>query len=121
MILDITCKYFDIIIIGAGGAGLMSALSASENNNNIAVISKVLPNNSHTVSAKGGINASLGNVQKDDWRWHAFDTMQGSAGIADEEAVEILCKNANDAIIYLEKIGVVFSRDENQKIAQRAY
>ena len=121
MILDISCKYFDIIIIGAGGAGLMSALSASEGNNNIAVISKVLPNNSHTVSAKGGINASLGNVSKDDWRWHAFDTMQGSAGIADEEAVDILCKNANDAIIFLEKIGVVFSRDENHKIAQRAY
>ena len=122
MIYDISCKYFDVLIIGAGGAGLMSAVSACDNNlKNIAIISKVLPTNSHTVSAKGGINASLGNVIKDDWKWHAFDTIKGSDFLADEDAVEILCKNACDAIIYLEKNGVVFSRDENNKIAQRAY
>ena len=122
MIYDISCKYFDALIIGSGGAGLMSAISASDNNlKNIAIISKVLPTNSHTVSAKGGINASLGNVSKDDWKWHAFDTIKGSDFLADEDAVEVLCKNACDAIIYLEKNGVVFSRDENNKIAQRAY
>ena len=122
MIYDVNCKYFNTIIIGSGGAGLMSAISASDNNlQNIAIISKVLPTNSHTVSAKGGINASLGNVTKDDWRWHAFDTIKGSDFLADEDAVEVLCKNACDAIIYLEKNGVVFSRDENNKIAQRAY
>ena len=122
MIYDINCKYFNTLIIGSGGAGLMSAISASDNNlQNIAIISKVLPTNSHTVSAKGGINASLGNVTKDDWRWHAFDTIKGSDFLADEDAVEVLCKNACDAIIYLEKNGVVFSRDENNKIAQRAY
>ncbi len=102
MIYDISCKYFDALIIGSGGAGLMGAISASDNNlKNIAIISKVLPTNSHTVSAKGGINASLGNVTKDDWKWHAFDTIKGSDFLADEDAVELLCKNACDAIIYL--------------------
>jgi len=122
MINNITCNYFDAIIIGSGGAGLMTAISASDCGvKNIAIISKVQPVNSHTVSAKGGINASLGNVEKDDWKWHAFDTLKGSAYLADEDAVELLCKNANEAIFFLEKNGVVFSRDENNKIAQRAY
>jgi succinate dehydrogenase/fumarate reductase flavoprotein subunit len=122
MINNITCKYFDAIIIGSGGAGLMTAISCYDNGvKNIAIISKVNPVNSHTVSAKGGINASLGNVEKDDWRWHAYDTLKGSAFLADDDAVEVLCKNANDAILFLEKNGVVFSRDDKNKIAQRAY
>jgi aspartate oxidase len=122
MIYDIICKHFDILIIGAGGSGLMSAISASDNGvSNIAIISKVIPSQSHTISAKGGINASLGNVVADDWKWHAYDTIKGGAGLADEDAVEILCKNATDAIIYLEKIGVVFSRNKNNLIDQRAY
>ena len=115
-------KYFDAIIIGSGGAGLTSALEAKNNGaNNIAVISKVLPCNSHTVSAKGGINASLGNVLEDDWKWHAFDTLKGGDYLADVNAVEILCKEAKSAILYLEKNGVVFSRNNENKIAQRAY
>ncbi|MBL6665005.1 MAG: FAD-dependent oxidoreductase, partial [Rickettsiales bacterium] len=115
-------KHFDIIIIGAGGAGLSAALAAKEKGaQKLAVISKVFPNSSHTVAAKGGINASLGNVIKDDWRWHAYDTMKGSDFLADEKVVEILCKNASRAVLDLEKIGVVFSRDESGKIAQRAY
>ena len=117
-----TRKQFDLIIIGSGAAGLTAAINAAKDGvKNIAVISKVITTNSHTVAAKGGINASLGNVHADDWKWHAYDTIKGSDFLADEEAVEILCKNAMREIIWLEKIGVVFSRDKNSKIAQRAY
>jgi succinate dehydrogenase / fumarate reductase flavoprotein subunit len=119
---NFTIKKFQAIIIGSGGAGLMSAISAHDSGlNDIAIISKVLPTYSHTVSAKGGINASLGNSNEDDWKFHAYDTLKGGDYLADVDAVEILCRLANEAIIELEKFGVVFSRDENGKIAQRAY
>ncbi len=119
---ELTSKQFDLIIIGSGGAGLMAAISAFDAGvKNIAIISKVIPTNSHTVAAKGGINAALGNVIEDDWKWHVFDTIKGSDYLADSDAVELLCKGAAPAIIELEKMGVVFSRDENGKIAQRAY
>ena len=119
---NFTIKKFQAIIIGSGGAGLMSAISAHDCGlTDIAIISKVLPTYSHTVSAKGGINASLGNSNDDDWKFHAYDTLKGGDYLADVDAVEILCRLANEAIIELEKFGVVFSRDENGKIAQRAY
>ncbi len=122
MSFPINIKNYDIVIVGSGGSGLISAISASDNfAKSIAVISKVNPTSSHTVSAKGGINASLSNVIEDNWKWHAFDTIKGSDYLADVDAVEILCKNAESAILDLEKYGVVFSRDENGKIAQRAY
>ena len=119
---NFTIKNFDAIIIGAGGAGLMTAISAYDSGlRNIAIITKVLPTYSHTVSAKGGINASLGNSIKDDWKFHAYDTLKGSDYLADVDAVEILCSKANQAIIDLEKYGVIFSRDQKGDIAQRAY
>jgi len=119
---ELTRKQFDLIIIGSGGAGLMAAIAAYDAGvKNIAIISKVIPTNSHTVAAKGGINAALGNVIEDDWKWHAFDTIKGSDYLADANAVELLCKGAAAAIVELEKMGVVFSRDEAGKIAQRAY
>jgi succinate dehydrogenase / fumarate reductase flavoprotein subunit len=119
---SISQKQFDLVIIGSGGAGLMAAISAiNKGVKNIAVISKVTPTSSHTVAAKGGINAPLGNVSKDDWKWHAYDTLKGADYLADVDAVELLCSKAADAIISLEKIGVVFSRDAFGKIAQRAY
>ena len=122
MNFSVSHRDFDIVVIGSGGAGLMAAISAMENGaKNVAVISKVSPNNSHTVSAKGGINAALGNVMQDDWKWHAYDTLKGADYLADADAVEILCRNAKDAIIELERMGVVFSRDVNGNIAQRAY
>ena len=113
---------FDIVIIGSGGAGLMAAISAINSGaKNIAVISKVIPTNSHTVAAKGGINAALSNVQNDNWKWHAYDTLKGADYLADTDAVELLCREAESAILALERMGVVFSRDQNGKIAQRAY
>ncbi len=122
MSFSISQKHFDILIIGSGGAGLSAAISALQNGaKNIAVISKVIPSNSHTVSAKGGINASLGNVSDDDWKWHAFDTLKGADYLADVDAVEVLCREAKSAILDLEKMGVVFSRDALGQISQRAY
>ncbi len=100
----------------------MAAISAiNAGAKNIAVISKVVPTNSHTVAAKGGINAALSNVQDDNWKWHAYDTLKGGDYLADTDAVEFLCKHAEAAILSLEHMGVVFSRDQNGKIAQRAY
>lgn len=121
MSFKVSTQEFDVIIIGAGGAGLAAALSCVKEGKNVAVISKVNPLNSHTVAAKGGINAALGNVIEDNWKWHAFDTIKGSDYLADVDAVEILCQNANQAILDLEKIGVVFSRNDSGEIDQRAY
>lgn len=113
---------YDILIIGSGGSGLTAAISAHDNGaKKIAIISKVLPNYSHTVAAKGGINAALSNVEPDQWLWHAYDTIKASDFIADTDSVEILCNQAKKSILYLEKFGVAFSRSEDGKIAQRAY
>jgi succinate dehydrogenase / fumarate reductase flavoprotein subunit len=118
----VSIRQFDIVIIGAGGAGLVSAITAFDSGTkNIAILSKITPNHSHTVAAKGGINATLGNVSSDDWRWHAFDTIKGSGYLADQNAVDILCANAVEAILFLEKQGMVFSRDADGKIMQRTY
>lgn len=122
MNIDFIKRQFDVVIIGSGGAGLMTALSCLESGvKNIAVISKAGVLNSHTVAAKGGINAALGNVDVDDWKWHAYDTIKGGDYLSDVDGVEILCKNAKQAIIDLENMGVVFSRDHKGKLAQRAY
>jgi len=113
---------FQVIIIGAGGSGLMAALSCvSRGIKNVAVISKVFPTQSHTVAAKGGINAALGNVNGDDWKWHCFDTIKGGDYLVDHDVAEFMCKEAPQAIIDLEKMGVVFSRNADGKIDQRIY
>ena len=117
-------QQLDLLIVGAGGAGLTSAISAFDNADgkiNIAIVSKVFANHSHTVAAQGGINASLGNVTADCWQWHYYDTIKGSANLADADAVEILCSKANEAILFLEHQGMVFSRDNSGKIEQRPY
>lgn len=111
----------DIIIIGAGGAGIMAALQAAMLGLNVVCITKVHPLRSHTVAAKGGINAALGNGGPDNWHWHMYDTIKGSDWLADQDAVEFMCANAASAIRDLEKIGVPFSRDDNGKIYQRIY
>ena len=92
---------FDAVIIGAGGAGLMTALYASRGAN-VAVISKLYPTRSHTGAAQGGIGAALGNLEEDHWEWHAYDTVKGSDYLADQDAVDVLCKEAIDTVIELE-------------------
>jgi succinate dehydrogenase / fumarate reductase, flavoprotein subunit len=111
---------FDAVIVGAGGAGLMAALYASREVK-VAVISKLYPTRSHTGAAQGGIGASLGNVNEDHWEWHAYDTVKGSDYLADQDAVDVLCKEAVDTVIELEHMGLPFDRLSNGRISQRRF
>ena len=112
---------YDVVVVGAGGAGLRATVGASEAGLKTACISKVFPTRSHTVAAQGGISASLGNMGEDNWRWHMYDTVKGSDWLGDQDAIEYLCKNAPDAVYELEHWGVPFSRTEEGKIYQRAF
>ncbi|RLA09056.1 MAG: succinate dehydrogenase flavoprotein subunit [Gammaproteobacteria bacterium] len=112
---------FDAIIIGAGGAGLKAALQIGKSGAKVAVISKVYPTRSHTVSAQGGINAALANVSEDNWHWHMYDTIKGSDWLADQDAVEYMCQKARETVIDLEHNGVPFSRLDDGKIYQRKF
>ena len=111
---------FDGVIIGAGGAGLRAAIEAGPHMN-LAVISKLYPTRSHTGAAQGGMGAALSNVEEDNWNWHAFDTVKGSDYLADQPAVDILCKEAIDSVVELEHWGLPFSRLDSGKIAQRRF
>jgi succinate dehydrogenase / fumarate reductase flavoprotein subunit len=111
---------FDAVIVGAGGAGLMAALYASRSAN-VAVISKLYPTRSHTGAAQGGIGAALGNMEEDRWEWHAYDTVKGSDYLADQDAVDVLCKEAVDTIVELEHMGLPFDRYPNGTISQRRF
>ncbi len=111
----------DVLIIGAGGAGLRAAIASAEAGADVAVVTKVPPTRSHTVAAQGGINAALGNVTPDDWRWHMYDTIRGSDWLGDQDSIAFMCKHAPEAIGDLDKMGVAFSRDEGGNIYQRAY
>ncbi|MCC7448473.1 MAG: succinate dehydrogenase flavoprotein subunit [Anaerolineae bacterium] len=111
---------FDALIVGAGGAGLMAALHASKGANT-AVLSKLYPTRSHTGAALGGIGAALGNLEEDKWEWHAFDTVKGGDYLTDQDAAEILAREAIDAVIELEHMGLPFDRTENGKISQRRF
>ena len=112
---------FDVLVIGAGGAGLRATLGMSSKGLSTACITKVFPTRSHTVAAQGGISAALGNMGEDDWRWHAFDTIKGSDWLGDQDAIEYMCSEAPDAIIELEHYGVPFSRTKEGKIYQRPF
>lgn len=111
---------FDALIVGAGGAGLMAALYASKSAN-VAVISKLYPTRSHTGAAQGGISAALGNLGEDKWEWHAYDTVKGSDYLADQDAVDVLCKEAIDTIVELEHMGLPFDRTDEGRISQRRF
>ncbi|GAB5510117.1 MAG: succinate dehydrogenase flavoprotein subunit [Hyphomicrobiales bacterium] len=117
----ITDHTYDVVVVGAGGAGLRAVVGAAQAGLKVACISKVFPTRSHTVAAQGGISASLGNMGKDDWRWHMYDTVKGSDWLGDQDAIEYLCKNAPEAVYELEHWGVPFSRTEEGKIYQRPF
>ncbi|MFO0457381.1 MAG: succinate dehydrogenase flavoprotein subunit [Alphaproteobacteria bacterium] len=117
----ITDHYYDVIVVGAGGAGLRATFGMAEQGLSTACISKVFPTRSHTVAAQGGISAALGNMDKDDWRWHMYDTIKGSDWLGDQDAIEYMCREAPDAIIELEHYGVPFSRTKDGKIYQRPF
>ncbi len=112
---------YDVVVVGAGGAGLRAVVGASEAGLRTACISKVFPTRSHTVAAQGGIAAALGNMGPDDWRWHMYDTVKGSDWLGDQDAIEYLCRNAPEAVYELEHWGVPFSRTDEGKILQRAF
>jgi succinate dehydrogenase / fumarate reductase flavoprotein subunit len=112
---------YDIVVVGAGGAGLRTTLGTTAAGLKTACISKVFPTRSHTVAAQGGIGAALGNMGEDDWRWHMYDTVKGSDWLGDQDAIEYMCRNAMDAVIELEHFGVPFSRTEDGRIYQRPF
>jgi succinate dehydrogenase (ubiquinone) flavoprotein subunit len=112
---------YDCVVVGAGGAGLRAALGLTEKGYKTACITKLFPTRSHTVAAQGGVNAALSNMEKDDWRFHAYDTVKGSDWLGDQDAIHYMCKEAIDTVIELEKYGVPFSRREDGKIYQRAF
>src|SRR3954451_1672182 len=112
---------YDVVVVGAGGAGLRAVVGCSEAGLRTACITKVFPTRSHTVAAQGGISASLGNMHKDDWRWHMYDTVKGSDWLGDQDAIEYMVRNAPEAVYELEHWGVPFSRTEDGKIYQRPF
>ena len=112
---------YDVVVIGAGGAGLRSTFGLAEAGFATACITKVFPTRSHTVAAQGGISAALGNMGEDDWRWHMYDTVKGADWLGDQDAIEYMCKEAMDAVIELEHYGVPFSRTEDGRIYQRPF
>lgn len=114
-------RKFDAVVVGAGGAGLRAALQLSQAGLNTAVLSKVFPTRSHTVAAQGGVSASLGNVQEDNWHWHMYDTVKGSDWLGDQDAIEFMTRNAVDAVVELEHMGMPFDRVESGKIYQRPF
>jgi len=124
---NLTSKYtvidhtYDAIVVGAGGAGLRAAFGCVEAGLKTACISKLFPTRSHTVAAQGGINAALGNMTEDDWRWHAYDTVKGSDWLGDQDAIHYMCREAPKAIVELESFGMPFSRTAEGKIYQRAF
>jgi succinate dehydrogenase / fumarate reductase, flavoprotein subunit len=112
---------FDVVVVGAGGAGLRATFGLAEAGLSTACLSKVFPTRSHTVAAQGGISAALGNMGADDWRWHMYDTVKGSDWLGDQDAIEFMCKEASSAVIELEHYGVPFSRTDDGRIYQRPF
>lgn len=118
---NIKTHEFDVVVVGAGGAGLRAAFGMAQSGLSTACVTKVFPTRSHTVAAQGGISAALGNMGEDDWRWHMYDTIKGSDWLGDQDAIEYMCKNAAASVIELEHYGVPFSRNKEGKIYQRPF
>ncbi len=117
----ITDHVYDVVVVGAGGAGLRATLGCAEAGLKTACVTKVFPTRSHTVAAQGGIAASIGNMGADSWQWHMYDTVKGADWLGDQDAIEYLCRNAPDAVYELEHYGVPFSRTEDGHIYQRPF
>jgi succinate dehydrogenase / fumarate reductase flavoprotein subunit len=112
---------YDVVVVGAGGAGLRATFGMAAKGLKTACLTKVFPTRSHTVAAQGGMSASLGNMGEDDWRWHMYDTVKGSDWLGDQDAIEYMCREAVPSVIELEHQGVPFSRTEEGKIYQRPF
>nr|WP_211163136.1 succinate dehydrogenase flavoprotein subunit [Aromatoleum diolicum] len=119
--VNVAKRTFDAVIVGAGGAGLRAALQLSESGLKTAVLTKVFPTRSHTVAAQGGVAASLGNSTEDNWHWHMYDTVKGSDWLGDQDAIEFMCRKANEVVVELEHYGMPFDRTDNGKIYQRPF
>jgi succinate dehydrogenase / fumarate reductase flavoprotein subunit len=119
--MAISKRTFDVVVVGAGGAGMRAALTLSQAGLKVAVLSKVFPTRSHTVAAQGGIAASLGNVNEDNWHWHMYDTVKGSDYLGDQDAIEYMCRAAPEVVYELEHFGMPFDRLDSGKIYQRPF
>jgi succinate dehydrogenase / fumarate reductase flavoprotein subunit len=119
--MKVAKRNFDVVIVGAGGAGMRAALQLAESGLKVAVLSKVFPTRSHTVAAQGGIAAALGNVKEDNWHWHMYDTVKGSDYLGDQDAIEFMCRAAPEVVYELEHFGMPFDRLDNGRIYQRAF
>src|SRR5437016_6962025 len=111
---------YDVLIVGAGGAGMRAALEAGQRSRT-AVLTKLYPTRSHTGAAQGGMCAALANVEDDNWEWHTFDTVKGGDYLVDQDAAEVMCREAIDAVLDLEKMGLPFSRTPDGRIDQRRF
>ena len=114
-------RQFDVVVVGAGGAGMRCSLQLAEAGLSVAVLSKVFPTRSHTVAAQGGVSASLGNMSEDHWYWHMYDTVKGSDWLGDQDAIEFMCKEAPNAVYELEHFGMPFDRNADGTIYQRPF
>jgi succinate dehydrogenase / fumarate reductase flavoprotein subunit len=119
--MSVAKRTFDVVVVGAGGSGMRAALQLAEAGLKVAVLSKVFPTRSHTVAAQGGIAASLGNVSKDSWHWHMYDTVKGSDYLGDQDAIEFMCRAAPEVVYELEHYGMPFDRLDSGKIYQRPF
>ena len=111
---------YDVVVVGAGGAGLRATMGMAAGGLKTACLSKVFPTRSHTVAAQGGIAAALANTSDDFWHWHMYDTVKGSDWLGDQDAIEYMCRNAAEVVLKLEHYGLPFSRTDDGKIYQRA-
>ena len=118
---DIIDHTHDVVVVGAGGAGLRATLGMTAEGLSTACVTKVFPTRSHTVAAQGGVGAALGNMQEDSWQWHMYDTVKGADWLGDQDAIEYMCREAPAAVYELENFGVPFSRTDEGKIYQRPF